>query len=125
MALVLVVDDEKFVRLMIRSALEQKGHTVLEACDGCECLDVVAASHPDVVFVDVFMPKMDGFEAVAELHAKWPNLKIIGMSSGGAQKEMVYLEILETLGADRVMSKPASAKKVQDLVDSVMASAGN
>ena len=65
MPTVLIVDDEQHIRLLIEQTLEEledDGVELLTARDGEEALDVVANQHPDLVFLDVMMPKKDGFE---------------------------------------------------------------
>jgi two-component system, OmpR family, alkaline phosphatase synthesis response regulator PhoP len=65
MPTVLIVDDEQHIRLLIEQTLEEledDGVELLTARDGEEALDVVANQHPDVVFLDVMMPRKNGFE---------------------------------------------------------------
>jgi CheY-like chemotaxis protein len=66
---VLIVDDEAMVRDLYRLALERAGYLVLEAGDGAEGLQVVATSPPDIVLLDVRMPKIDGLEMLRRLKA--------------------------------------------------------
>ncbi|MGW6688390.1 response regulator [Streptomyces sp. NPDC054961] len=66
---VLVVDDNKVIRQLIRVNLELEGFEVVTANDGAECLDVVHHVLPDVITLDVVMPRLDGFGAVAQLRA--------------------------------------------------------
>jgi DNA-binding response OmpR family regulator len=64
---VLVVDDEEGIRVLCRVNLELGGFTVFEAGDGAEAIDVAKAEHPDVIFLDLMMPRMDGWEALSHL----------------------------------------------------------
>lgn len=64
---VLVVDDEEGIRVLCRVNLELGGFTVFEAGDGLEALEVAKAEQPDVIFLDLMMPKMDGWEALSKL----------------------------------------------------------
>ncbi|MFD7920051.1 response regulator [Streptomyces sp. NPDC059740] len=66
---VLVVDDNKVIRQLIRVNLELEGFEVVTAVDGVECLDVVHEVCPDVVTLDVTMPRLGGMETVAQLRA--------------------------------------------------------
>ena len=66
---VLVVDDEEGIRVLCRVNLELGGFTVFEAGDGAEAITVARAERPDVIFLDLMMPKMDGWEALAALRA--------------------------------------------------------
>ena len=65
MPTVLIVDDEQHIRLLIEQTLEEledDGVELITARDGDEALDAVANQHPDLVFLDVMMPKRDGYE---------------------------------------------------------------
>lgn len=66
---VLVVDDNKVIRQLIKVNLELEGFEVVTANDGAECLDVVHHVCPDVITLDVVMPRLDGFGAAAQLRA--------------------------------------------------------
>ena len=66
---VLVVDDNKVIRQLIRVNLELEGFEVVTAADGAECLDVVHQVRPDVVTLDVVMPRLDGLRTAARLRA--------------------------------------------------------
>ncbi|MEV6586634.1 response regulator [Streptomyces acidicola] len=64
---VLVVDDNKVIRQLIRVNLELEGLEVVTAADGAECLDVVHQVRPDVITLDVVMPRLDGLRTAARL----------------------------------------------------------
>lgn len=66
---VLVVDDNKVIRHLIRVNLELEGFEVVTAADGVECLDVVHRVRPDVITLDVVMPRLDGPRTAARLRA--------------------------------------------------------
>ena len=72
MPTVLIVDDEQHIRLLIEQTLEELGDDgveLLTATNGEEALDVVANQHPDLVFLDVMMPRKNGFEVAAAIKA--------------------------------------------------------
>ncbi|MEV7725907.1 response regulator [Streptomyces sp. NPDC087917] len=66
---VLVVDDNKVIRQLIKVNLELEGFEVVTASDGVECLDIVHRFAPDAITLDVVMPRLDGFGAAAQLRA--------------------------------------------------------
>ncbi|MGW0786810.1 response regulator [Streptomyces sp. NPDC002911] len=66
---VLVVDDNKAIRQLIRVNLELEGFEVVTAADGVECLDLVHEVCPDVITLDVMMPRLDGMQTAARLRA--------------------------------------------------------
>jgi diguanylate cyclase (GGDEF)-like protein/PAS domain S-box-containing protein len=70
--LILVVDDDRAMRMLLRRVMEQEGFRVAEAEDGSRCLEAYRELHPDMVLLDAVMPVMDGFEACARLKAE-PN----------------------------------------------------
>lgn len=80
MAKILVADDEKIVRDLLRTVLERDGHTVVEACDGVQALEAVEADSFDVVMVDLVMPKKHGLDAVIEIRALRPETRFIVMT---------------------------------------------
>ncbi|AEN12374.1 response regulator receiver protein [Streptomyces sp. SirexAA-E] len=66
---VLVVDDSKVIRQLIRVNLELEGFEVVTASDGAECLDLVHRIRPDVITLDVVMPRLDGIQTATRLRA--------------------------------------------------------
>ncbi|MFI1963830.1 response regulator [Streptomyces pathocidini] len=66
---VLVVDDNKVIRQLIRVNLELEGFEVVTAADGAECLEIVHGVRPDVITLDVVMPRLDGLRTAARLNA--------------------------------------------------------
>jgi two-component system chemotaxis response regulator CheY len=63
-ATILIVDDSKMVRAMVRGALERDRHNVVEACDGKDALDVLERVSPDLIVTDINMPQMDGLSLI-------------------------------------------------------------
>ncbi|MBE9005245.1 PleD family two-component system response regulator [Fortiea sp. LEGE XX443] len=83
-SLVLIVDDEPFIRTQLRLALEREGYQIVEARDGREALIMFQQLHPQIVLMDAIMPDMDGFECCMQLqsldHGKYtPVLMITGL----------------------------------------------
>jgi CheY-like chemotaxis protein len=81
---VLVVDDNKVIRQLIRVNLELEGFEVVTAADGAECLEIVHSVRPDVVTLDVVMPRLDGVRTAARLRAdaRTRDLGIVMVSAG-------------------------------------------
>ena len=79
---VLIVDDEADVRLLLRAQLENAGHEVTgEAADGAEALDRCQETAPDVVVLDLLMPRVNGFEAIPRLRTKHPDVGIVAYTA--------------------------------------------
>lgn len=113
MALVLVVDDAQFMRLRLRKLLEQVGHQVIEAGNGEEAVATYAAKKPDLVLMDITMPKMDGLTALKTLKADYPAARIVMCSSLG-QKTAVFEAI--KAGARDFIVKPFEPDRLQAIV---------
>ena len=67
--LILIVDDEKFIRMQLRFALEREGYQIAEAKNGIEALSLCEQLHPDIILLDAIMPGMDGFECCTRLQS--------------------------------------------------------
>jgi CheY-like chemotaxis protein len=76
---VLVVEDDPAARELMRRALSAQGWNVCEAKDGREALTVVRRTRPDLIFLDLMMPEMDGFQFVEELRANpdWRSIPVV------------------------------------------------
>jgi CheY-like chemotaxis protein len=82
MMTIIEVDDDPVIRLMLREALALNGHSVLEAADGDACSRHLETTRPNLIITDIFMPEKDGIETIFEIHDRWPDTKIIAMSTG-------------------------------------------
>ncbi|MGX1133115.1 CheY-like chemotaxis protein [Streptomyces glaucescens] len=101
---VLVVDDNKVIRQLIRVNLELEGLEVVTAADGAECLEVVHEVRPDVVTLDVVMPRLDGLRTAARLRADPRTCDLpLAIVSACTQYEV---ESGLDLGVDAFLAKP-------------------
>lgn len=99
----LIIDDELDFRESIALYFQDAGYTVFEASNGREGLDVFERERPDIVFTDLRMPVMDGFEFIAELTGLSPDTPIIVISGAGLVKEVIHAM---RLGARDYLVKP-------------------
>lgn len=99
---ILVVDDESRIRDLLRMVLESRGYEVIEARDGVEALEQVAATPPHLVVLDVMMPRMDGFTCCKEMR-KMTDSPIMMLTAKGEVYDQV--QGLEA-GADDYVIKP-------------------
>ncbi|MBS4754451.1 response regulator transcription factor [Nocardioides sp. zg-ZUI104] len=106
---VLVVDDDRAVRESLRRSLEFNGYDVLLAGDGAEALTSIAALAPDVVVMDVMMPKLDGLEATRALRAAGNDVPVIVLTARDAVGDRV--EGLDA-GADDYLTKPFALEEL-------------
>jgi DNA-binding NarL/FixJ family response regulator len=101
---VLVVDDYKIVRDVVKSLLgEDPGvHVVGETCDGVEAMDLASCLQPDVIVMDINMPKMNGLEATRAIREKWPSISVILTTAlAGA----CYQDVSHLCGANAFLAK--------------------
>ncbi len=99
---ILVVDDEPKIRMFIRANLEALGYEVYLAEDGIEAVEMAGRTIPDVIILDVSMPRMDGIEACRRIR-EWADMPIIMLSVRGDEKDKV--KALDG-GADDYITKP-------------------
>jgi len=116
---VLVADDHGIVREGLRRLLEaEEGFTVCgEASDGREVLDQVAQHHPQVVVLDINMPKLGGLEALERLRARHPEVKVVLLSVHG---DSAFVRSAVSLGADGYVLKNGRASEVIAAVHAVV-----
>ncbi|WP_411120427.1 response regulator [Streptomyces sp. x-19] len=101
---ILVVDDNKVIRQLIRVNLELEGFEVVTAADGAECLDVVHRVRPDVVTLDVMMPRLGGLHTAARLRSDPRTWDIpIAIVSACTQGEV---DNGQSVGIDAFLAKP-------------------
>ena len=99
---ILVVDDERAIRRFLRASLATHGHTVLEAANGSEALAMAAEQRPDIIFLDLGLPDMDGLQVTRQLR-EWTQTPIIVLSV--RDKESDKIQALDA-GADDYLTKP-------------------
>ena len=116
---ILIVDDAMFMRMMLKNLLAGEGYSTVEATNGQEAVDTYSEQKPELVFMDLTMPVMDGSTAIKRIVETDPNAKIIVCSALG-QKEMVVDAIQS--GARDYIVKPFEKARV---VDSVRAQIGS
>ncbi|MGW0531538.1 response regulator [Streptomyces sp. NPDC003032] len=119
---VLVVDDNKVIRQLIRVNLELEGFEVVTAADGAECLDVVHQVRPDVVTLDVVMPRLDGLRTAARLRAdaRTRELPIVVVSACTQYEVESGLEV----GVDAFLAKPFEPSELVGVVRQLMGRQG-
>lgn len=108
---VLVVDDEPFICRSLSFVLLKDSYEVIQARDGQEALEMIARERPDLVFLDVMMPKVNGFDVTRQVKAD-PDLratKIVLLTAKGQDSDR---QTGEAAGADAYMTKPFSPTKI-------------
>jgi two-component system alkaline phosphatase synthesis response regulator PhoP len=116
---VLIVDDAPNIVLSLEFLLKKEGYAVHSARNGEEAMEAIAEKIPDLILLDVMMPRMDGYEVCQELRANpdWKNIKILMLTAKGRDVER---EKGLALGADDYVTKPFATqeliKKVKTLL---------
>lgn len=115
---IMLVDDAAFMRLILKNTLEQAGYKIVgEASDGSEALDMYNQCKPDLVFMDITMPKMDGLSAVKEILTSDSKANIIMCSAMGQQSMVV--EAIKS-GVKDFVVKPFSSERVLEATKKVI-----
>jgi len=117
MAKILIVDDASFMRMMIKDALQKNGYSDLhEAEDGLKAVEMFDAINPDIVFMDITMPNMDGLEALKAIKGKHPG-SVVVMCSAMGQESMV-IEAIKA-GARDFIVKPFKPDRIMKTLTSL------
>ena len=112
---ILIVDDNDLMRTLLRGILRSEDYpTVTEARNGIVALDAIAKDKPDIVFLDVIMPEMDGIETLQNIKERYPDIAVI-MITGNPSKEIVEESIQS--GASGFIVKPFNSAKVLNTLD--------
>ena len=102
LAVILVIDDSEYIRELFRTYFEKENFIVYDAANGIEALAICKAFSIDVAICDLVMPEMDGIELIVELNKKFPQIRLISISS----KKIDLLERTKELGAKYFFKKP-------------------
>ena len=117
-AKVLIVDDLAFIKLIIRDTLEKTGFDVVgEASNGLEAVELYRRLKPDIVLMDITMPRMDGIQALQEIMKSDSQARVIMCSALGQQK--LIIQSIQ-LGAKDFIVKPFQADRVIEAVQKVV-----
>jgi two-component system cell cycle response regulator DivK len=115
----LLVDDAFDSRDMYGEMLRQDGYRVLEACDGADALGVALGQHPDIIVMDLCMPRMDGWEAVRRLKAdpRTRSIPVVVLTALGRERGAVEVE------CDAYLVKPCLPFDLLGVLDALLAEA--
>ena len=102
---VMVIDDSKTIRRTAETLLKKAGCDVLTATDGFEALSIIADSHPDLIFVDIMMPRLDGYQTCALIknNELYRNIPVIMLSSKDGLFDRARGRIV---GSEQYLTKP-------------------
>jgi CheY-like chemotaxis protein len=117
---VLVVDDEPFICRSLSFVLRKDDYEVAEARDGEDALRMIRELKPDLVFLDVMMPKLNGFEVTQRVRtdASLDDVRIVLLTAKGQDADR---EVGEQAGANEYMTKPFSPTKILEVARRLLA----
>ena len=118
-ATIMIVDDSITIRKITKALLRSQGYEVITAKDGMHALEVLSHQKPDIMLLDIEMPRMDGFELLSNLRntKTWQNLPVIMISSRTAKKHRRYAE---AVGVNKFMGKPYQELELLDSIQMLL-----
>lgn len=116
---ILVADDDPVILRLIQVNLELEGYQVLTASDGEEAVDSATAEHPDLVILDIMMPRLDGYQACERLKSAeaTKDIPIVFLSAKAQQSD---IEKGQTYGVEAYLTKPFDPTELLDVVERVI-----
>lgn len=115
---ILIVDDEQGIRLLVREILGHK-YGVLEARDGQEAIDMANRHKPDLILMDILMPKVSGYEACSTIKAN-PATKRIPVVMVTAIDYELNKDLAGSVGADGYLTKPFLEEELLDTISKLL-----
>ena len=120
---ILIVDDEPSIVISLEYLMKREGHDTAVAIDGESALEALASWSPDLVILDVMLPKMNGFEVCQRIRAdpRWRDVKVIMLTARGREPEVARGL---AVGADAYVTKPFSTRELAAQIKQLLAVAG-
>ena len=118
---ILVIDDDNELRAYVAEALATEGYQVATAGNGEEGVQALTNELADVIILDLFMPKMEGFETLMELRRFSPPPTVLAVSGGGRFAAPDMLTIAGKLGARKTLPKPFTCEELLETVAGLFA----
>ena len=118
---IMIVDDSKTIRRTAETLLQREGFSVVTAEDGFEALAKIAALKPDIIFVDIMMPRLDGYQTCALIknNPEFKNTPVIMLSSKDGLFDKAKGRIV---GSDQYVTKPFSKVEILEAIQTYIPS---
>ncbi len=118
---ILIVEDEPEFRLAMKMRLEAAGHLVLEAEDGASGLDAARTLRPDIILLDIMLPRMDGYQVarLLKFDEAYRDIPIVMLTARSQQADR---ETGRNCGADAYLTKPVAAEELLQTLDRLLSS---
>lgn len=120
MARILIIEDDREVRHLLKVVLERAGYEVDEAADGQEGIHRFRTAPSDLVITDLIMPHKEGLETIIDMRKEFPDLKIIAISGGARGSSENYLRTAKLCGAERIFAKPFDNRELLAAVEELL-----
>ncbi|MBN2414457.1 response regulator [bacterium] len=119
-AKILIVDDDMGIRLLLSKFLQKQGFETVQAEDGLEAVEMAKEHHPDLIMLDVVMPRMDGLTAarLIKFYKPLSNVPIVFLTAKDAKKE---IDLAKAARADVYITKPFDVRQVIEIVGDILA----
>jgi two-component system alkaline phosphatase synthesis response regulator PhoP len=117
---ILVVDDVPFVRVLVKRFLG-KDYKVIEAGDGVEAVDIAQDQKPDLILMDIMMPRMDGYTSCYKIKSD-PSTRGIPVVMLTAVGYELNVKLSKDMGADGYITKPFTSEDLHSTIDKLLAS---
>jgi CheY-like chemotaxis protein len=116
---VLIAEDNAVNRELLRELLEARGYTVVEACDGEEALHAIDHLQPDILLLDIGMPKLDGLAVMSKIREN-PRLALLPVLAVTAYAMQGDRERILAAGFDGYISKPVNSRSLGEEIDRLL-----
>lgn len=112
----MIVDDSKTIRRTAETLLEREGCQVVTAVDGFDALAKIAQNSPDIIFIDIMMPRLDGYQTCALIknNQNYQNIPVIMLSSKDGLFDQAKGRIV---GSEQYLTKPFSKEELFEAID--------
>lgn len=117
---ILIIDDDKSLRLIIKEKIKKSNYKIFEASNGKEGIEIYHKNDIDLIITDLIMPEKEGIETIIELKKENKDVKIIAISGGGYFNPEDYLEAAEGLGAIKTFIKPIDFEKFTKFINELL-----
>ena len=117
---VMIIDDSKTIRRTAETLLQREGCQVVTAVDGFDALAKIAETNPDIIFVDIMMPRLDGYQTCALIknNQNYQNIPVIMLSSKDGLFDQAKGKIV---GSEQYLTKPFSKEELFDAINNHVA----
>jgi len=113
----IIADDDPMFRYTLRAIVQETCEVIAEAENGLAALQAAEALHPDLVFLDISMPVLDGFQAAVQFRRNLPTVRIIVVSS---HSDKAYVEEAFLSGAQAYVTKRSAVFRIPEAIEAVM-----